>query len=92
MNEIVIEFIKEFGSLILSGLTAVISPFCVLMISRSQKAKIKLLEKELSHAKEKECYTVCPHCQKDIRFSDLTFYLPSGDIDNNLNGIADKDE
>lgn len=35
---------------------------------------------------------VCPHCHKESPIEQVTFKLPSGALDNNLNGIPDDQE
>lgn len=47
------------------------------------------IKKRLDRAKDRETYTVCPHCSKHIPLSDLAFYLPSGELDNDLDGKKD---
>lgn len=47
------------------------------------------LEKYIAQAKARETYTVCPHCKKRLPLSDLTFHLPDGAVDNNLDGKPD---
>lgn len=43
----------------------------------------------LRNAKMRETYTVCPKCNARIPLSDLHFRLPSGEVDDDLNGIPD---
>lgn len=45
----------------------------------------------LEKAKQRETYCVCPKCKKKIPLSELSFYLPDGSKDNDLNGIPDPD-
>lgn len=34
-------------------------------------------------------FTKCPHCGEMFRLSDADFLLPSGDVDNDLDGVPD---
>lgn len=51
--------------------------------------KSRRLARILDDAKERETYTVCPYCKKKIHLSEMDFHLPSGALDNDLNGEAD---
>ena len=46
----------------------------------------------LDKAKQRETYAVCPNCKKKIPLSELSFYLPDGSKDNDLNGVPDSEE
>lgn len=59
-------------------------------VSASKKAA--KLEKLVQEARERETYVICPSCKKKLPLSEIDFHLPSGAIDNNLNGKADYEE
>lgn len=44
-------------------------------------------------AAKRQAYTIrCPHCKKETPINEVTFLMPSGKVDNNLNGIPDDEE
>lgn len=44
-------------------------------------------------AAQRQGYKIrCPHCKKESAITDCTLLMPSGAVDNNLNGIPDQDE
>lgn len=52
-----------------------------------------VLSRRKIRAAARQAYSIrCPHCKKETPITDVTFLLPSGKIDNNLNGIPDEDE
>lgn len=59
-------------------------------ISASKKAA--RLERLLDDAKARETYFICPKCKSKVLLSEVDFHLPSGSLDNNLNGKADLEE
>lgn len=71
-----------------SGFVGVVDFIIALFIAYKQKA----LDRALKEAKMRETYVICPHCQKKIPLSELSFHLPDGQIDDNLNGIPDSNE
>lgn len=46
----------------------------------------------LDKAKQRETYAICPKCRKKIPLSELSFYLPDGSKDDDLNGVPDPEE
>ena len=81
------EILIEFGSLALAVSSAIIAVInAIVSARRSYK-----LSQELDAAKERETYIECPHCSKKIRLSEMYFRLPSGALDNDLNGKPDED-
>lgn len=81
------EILVEFGSLALAVSSAIISVInAIVSARRSYK-----LSQELDAAKERETYIECPHCGKKIHLSEMSFRLPSGALDNDLNGKPDAD-
>lgn len=87
MNEL-IPTLKEFLPYIVSGFAFVfdaISLGVVVAIGRRNK-------RMLQRAKDRDTFTICPHCHEKVALSDLDFRLPSGELDNNLNGKPDDQE
>lgn len=76
--------IATAGVAIAGALTAVINA----LIAGKRSAK---LAQQLEQAKERETYATCPHCGKKIHLSEMSFRLPSGALDNNLDGKPDED-
>lgn len=91
MNEIK-ELLSELYPYILSLIISIITTITLLLTRKTEKAKIKMLEEQLDKARSNDIYCECPHCHSKIDLCDLNFYLPSGKIDNNLNGIPDDSE
>lgn len=55
--------------------------------------KSNVVSRRKLKAAQRSCYQIrCPHCKKSAPVTEVTFLLPSGKVDNNLNGIADEDE
>lgn len=51
--------------------------------------KSRRLARLLDDAKARETYSICPFCHKKIPLSEMDFHLPSGVVDNDLDGLAD---
>lgn len=58
----------------------------------SSARKTTKLQRALDDAKARETFTICPRCKKKVLLSELSFHLPSGARDNNLNGLPDSEE
>lgn len=56
--------------------------------SRMRKRYVKLVEE----IKTRLTYTNCPHCGKKVYFAELSWHLPDGSKDNNLDGVPDDQE
>ncbi len=82
------EFITTLATSVASVAAAVVS--VVKAISASKKAA--RLERLLEDAKARETYIICPNCNKKLPLSEVSFHLPNGAVDNNLNGKADVEE
>lgn len=87
MNE-VFQFLKENAHYLTMALSLALD-ICVLVYAKVKGAAVKKL---LMQAKERNTYVVCPHCGKPIQLEDVTFFLPGGFVDSNLNGIPDEKE
>lgn len=87
MNE-VIQFLQGFWPQLTSGVIAIASAVVgVISVCRGYK-----FTKYLNDARQRETYIECPHCKKKIPLSEISFHLPSGEVDNNLNGKPDAQE
>ena len=84
MNQDFIIQVTTAGVAIAGALTSVIN----VIIAGKRSAK---LAQQLEQAKERETYATCPHCGKKIHLSEMSFKLPSGALDNNLDGKPDAD-
>ena len=84
MNQDLIIQVTTAGVAIAGALTAIINA----IVAGKRSAR---LAQQLEQAKERETYAVCPHCGKKIHLSEMSFRLPSGALDNNLDGKPDED-
>lgn len=87
MNEFT-QFLADNWSSIVNVFMGVINGIAAIVLLVKSKSFSLYLKK----AKQRETYTVCPHCKKEIPLSELSWHLPSGEVDNNLNGVPDRDE
>lgn len=88
MNQI-IDILVEYLPAIITGTLSLVAAITAFVTYNIQSRKIKALQKALDEAKARETFTICPGCKKKIRLADLTFYLPDGSTDNDLDGKAD---
>lgn len=79
--EFAMQFWPHFVSGALSIFAAITGVFAAINAHR--------FSKYLENAKKRETYTVCPHCKKKILLSELAFHLPSGEVDQDLDGRPD---
>lgn len=79
-----IDWVALVGALVslVGGITALV----VVLVNAKNTKKITTA---LDEAKQKSVYFVCPNCHKKIPLSEVDFHLPSGAVDNNLNGKPD---
>lgn len=68
----------------LAALVLVVSTTFGIVFSRQLSKRVK--------EARKFTFTKCPHCGGMFRLSDADFILPSGEVDNDLNGIPDNQE
>lgn len=73
-------------------LTAAAAALASIVTTVVNLGKTKHLEKALAAAKRRQTSIVCPHCHKESPLSEVNFKLPSGELDNNLNGVPDNSE
>lgn len=52
----------------------------------------KSLKKLVDQARENKYWSNCPHCGKRIYLDELSWHMPSGDVDNDFNGVPDVKE
>lgn len=87
MNE-VLSFIQEYWQVI----ATILSWIVVIIAYVDAKVSKKLVKGLLARAKTNGTYLVCPHCGSKVELKDLdNLYLPSGLVDNDLDGKPDKD-
>lgn len=81
-------FLQAFWPELVTGTIAICTAIVgVLNVVNSHK-----FTRYLDAAKQRETYIECPHCKKRIPLSEIQFHLPSGEVDNNLNGRPDSQE
>lgn len=81
-------FFQQYGSYLVSGFSILLD-ILVLLYAKAKGAAVKKL---LAEAKARQTYFICPHCGKAVDLDDVTFLLPGGKADNNLNGVPDAEE
>lgn len=79
------EFITLLTTSVASLAAAVVSIIKAVSASKTAARASRLLD----DAKKRQTYIVCPHCHKKAYLAELDFHLPSGSLDNDLNGISD---
>lgn len=87
MNQ-VIEFLQVYWPQLVSGIVAI----CTAVAGVIALIQTKKFSHYLDAAKQRETYIECPRCKKKIPLSEINFHLPSGEVDNNLNGRPDSQE
>lgn len=84
----VIEFLQVYWPQLVSGIVAI----CTAVAGVIALIQTKKFSRYLDAAKQRETYIECPRCKKKIPLSEINFHLPSGEVDNNLNGRPDSQE
>ena len=74
-----------FGSAVAGIITALAGLVAGIIAIRNSKR----ISQALEEAKARETFTVCPNCKKKIPLSEINWHLPTGEVDNNLNGKPD---
>lgn len=88
-----IDFLNEFPwTTAAAAIVSVISSISALIFSLIRAKSVKQLKDALEQAKKKDTRILCPKCHKESPLSEVHFLLPSGALDDNLNGIADEEE
>ena len=77
----------------LASVVSAIAAYAVYRVKiRHEKAKNAVLVAQLNDAIKRATYTECPNCGAHVKLEDLNWFLPTGERDQNLNGIADEKE
>lgn len=79
------EFITLLTTSVASLAAAVVSVIKAVSASKTAARASRLLD----DAKKRQTYTICPHCHKKLYLAELDFHLPSGSLDNDLDGSPD---
>lgn len=81
--------VENFDTILLvaSGLLTAIATFLGIT-----NARISKIRKMLNGSKSNGYRIRCPHCKKESPIDEVSFLLPSGAVDNNLNGTPDDQE
>ncbi len=82
------EFLTALTTAFASIAAAVVSVIKAVQASKRAEKARQLLD----DAKARSTYSICPECGKKIYLSDLSFHLPSGQLDDDLNGIPDDEK
>lgn len=88
MNSDILPILKEYAGVIAASLAFVADLIIAFVVGFNSR----LVKRVLTQAKKRETFTVCPHCHKKIPLTDIDFRLPTGEIDNDLNGKPDVEE
>lgn len=89
MNEF-LTFLQENWQSIVSWTTSVGAIVSAIITGiRAHHIKVSC-DRILNEARERKTYTNCPHCKRKISLDELTFHLPGGAVDNNLDGLPDQ--
>lgn len=70
----------------IAGIITALASLIAVIVGFRKSFKLK---EALEEAKARETYIVCPGCKKKIPLSEIDFHLPTGQVDNNLNGKPD---
>ena len=72
---------------------ASVSAAIVSIIKAVQAAKrAEKAQRILDDARSRQTYFECPECGKKITLDRVSFHLPGGALDNDLNGVPDEKE
>lgn len=85
MMKELLEFCRDFWPLLVGGFVSA----CGALVTVITALKTKKFVDYMNNAKQRETYVECPRCKKKIPLSEINFHLPSGEIDNDLNGRPD---
>lgn len=87
-----IEFFQNYGVRLAESFIALVGLLCAIFsLWKAHKTK-KICDKMLQDAKSRQTMVKCPVCKKESPLSDVTFRLPDGSPDNNLDGVPDDKE
>lgn len=74
---------------VITAAASAVAALTALVVAIVNGVKAVKLEKQIEAAKQRETYIICPHCKKKTPLSEVSFRLPDGSLDNNLNGKPD---
>lgn len=74
---------------LITAISSAAGALASLVVAIASLIKAHKANEMLEKAKLRETYGVCPHCKKKIPLSQISFYLPDGSLDNNLDGLPD---
>lgn len=89
MKEEFIKILADYWPIIVSSVLSLVTTI-VTGVSLSLRHKLKLTRCDLEKARLNHVYFTCPKCGKKVTLSEVTFKLPNGDVDNDLDGFPDK--
>lgn len=88
MKEEFIKILADYWPIIVSSVLSLVTTV-VTGVSLSLRHKLKLTRCDLEKARMNHVYFNCPRCGKKVNLNEITFHLPSGDVDNDLDGLPD---
>lgn len=74
---------------VITAAASAVAAVTALVVAIVNGVRAVKLERQIEAAKQRETYIVCPHCGKKAPLSEVSFRLPDGSLDNNLNGKPD---
>lgn len=87
-----IDFLNAYGAQIASAVTALAGAVCAIVsLVKAHRTKVAC-DRMIQDAQSRCTQVICPKCHKKSPLSQVTFQLPDGSTDNNLNGIPDHEE
>lgn len=85
--------IQNLDAAAIVGIVSAVGSVAMAIIGLVKSHQSKKRYAELVQAiKVRMTYTTCPHCGKKVYFAELSWHLPDGSKDDNLNGIPDNEE
>lgn len=75
----------------ITAVSSAVAALTSVVVAAISARKTFIVKRALDKAKLRETYCVCPKCKKRIPLSELSFYLPDGSKDNDLNGVPDSE-
>lgn len=86
--EPLLQILKEYGPVI-AGVLALVAD---ILIGSIVLFHSRIVKRAISKAIDRNEFTICPYCHEKIHLKDVVFRLPTGQIDQNLNGKPDDEE
>lgn len=88
MKEEFIKLLADYWPIIVSSVLSLVTTI-VTGVSLSLRHKLKITRCDLEKARMNHVYFTCPKCGKKVTLNEVTFHLPSGDVDDDLDGLPD---